>query len=218
MKKSFWQLFEIEIMSNEYPYTHAKVIAKKLHRSEKSIYSQAFLMGLKKSEQFLKEELERQGDRLRAAGANNRFKKGQTPPNKGKKQKEFMTTEAIERTKATRFKKGNLPVNHKPVGFERITKDGYVEVKTFEPNVFELKHRVEWIKKYRAIDKNLILVCKGTNKTNCDPDNWELITRIENMKRNTYHNYPKEIANAIQLRGALHRQINKHLKNISHAK
>jgi hypothetical protein len=29
------------------------------------------------------------------------------------------------------------------------------------------------------------------------------------MNRNTYHNYPKEIANLVQLRGALTRQINK---------
>ena len=41
-----------------------------------------------------------------------------------------MTPEAIERTKATRFKKGDKPGNHRKVGSERITVDGYIEIKT----------------------------------------------------------------------------------------
>lgn len=41
------------------------------------------------------------------------------------------------------------------------------------------------------------------------PDSVELITRQELMKRNTLHRYPKPIAQLIQLRGALNRQINK---------
>jgi hypothetical protein len=41
----------------------------------------------------------------------------------------------------------------------------------------------------------------------------ELISRAENMRRNSYHTrYPKEVAQLIQLRGALNRQINKRLK------
>ncbi len=39
------------------------------------------------------------------------FQKGHTPMNKGLKQSEYMTPGAIERTKATRFKKGNVPHN-----------------------------------------------------------------------------------------------------------
>jgi hypothetical protein len=37
----------------------------------------------------------------------------------------------------------------------------------------------------------------------------ELVTLQENMLRNTIHNYPKPIVKAVQLRGALTRQINK---------
>ena len=62
--------------------------------------------------------------------------------NKGRKQTEYMSEEQLAKTKATRFKKGHVPKNHKPVGYERITRDGYIEVKTAEPNVFELKHRL----------------------------------------------------------------------------
>ena len=39
------------------------------------------------------------------SGLTGHFQKGQVSYNKGKKQSEFLSAEAIERTKATRFKK-----------------------------------------------------------------------------------------------------------------
>lgn len=44
------------------------------------------------------------------------FVKGSSPPNKGKKMEEWMSPEMIEKTKATRFKKGIVPPNTKPLG------------------------------------------------------------------------------------------------------
>ncbi|CAB3960116.1 hypothetical protein LMG7053_06166 [Achromobacter ruhlandii] len=38
-------------------------------------------------------------------------------------------------------------------------------------------------------------------------DKVECISFAENMRRNTLHRYPKEIAHAIQMRGALNRRI-----------
>lgn len=64
------------------------------------------------------------------------FEKGHIPINKGTK---GMFNVGGNRTS---FKKGNIPQNHKPVGYERINVDGYIEIKTKEPNVFKLKHRV----------------------------------------------------------------------------
>ncbi len=37
------------------------------------------------------------------------------------------------------FAKGNVPPNHRPVGSERISKDGYIEVKVAEPKQVEIK-------------------------------------------------------------------------------
>ena len=68
---------------------------------------------------------------------------GIAPPNKGKEMSEYMTPEAIERTRATRFEKGHRPATWLPVGSERVdAKDGYVLIKTAEPDVYKLKHRV----------------------------------------------------------------------------
>jgi hypothetical protein len=51
-----------------------------------------------------------------ASGYDARFKKGTSPPNKGRKQEDWMSPEAIERTKGTRFQKGQMPSNHHEVG------------------------------------------------------------------------------------------------------
>ena len=126
-----------------------------------------------------------------------------------------MSREQIDRTKATRFGKGHIPANHKPVGYERITKDGYVEVKTAEPNVFELKHRLVWVERNGPIPSGCNIQFRDGNKQNFSIDNLYMISRSEQMRsENSYHaRYPEEVKKLIQLKGALHRQINKVSKN-----
>lgn len=52
------------------------------------------------------------------------------------------------------------------------------------------------------------LVFRDGNKANLDINNLELITRRELMARNTVHRLPKDVALAVQMLGALRRQIN----------
>ncbi len=54
---------------------------------------------------------------------------------------------------------------------------------------------------------------KDGNKQNIALDNLELVSRADLMKRNSYHNYGKEIAQLVQLKGAVTRQINKRERN-----
>ena len=90
---------------------------------------------------------------------------------------------------STSFKKGNTPFNHKPVGHERITVDGYVEIKTAEPNVFELKHRQIWEQQHGKIPDNYVLVFKNMNKQDCRIENLMLISRAELVRLNqSYRN------------------------------
>lgn len=70
-------------------------------------------------------------------GFNGRFEKGLIPHNKGQK---GVCAKGAEKGW---FKKGQIPINHKPVGSERITKDGYIMLKVAEPNKWRLKHVVE---------------------------------------------------------------------------
>src|SRR5699024_2065007 len=67
-------------------------------------------------------------------GRSGHFKKGSIPWNKG--------LSYMPNNKETRFQKGNIPHGHREVGSERIIRDGYIEIKVAEPNVWDLKHRV----------------------------------------------------------------------------
>lgn len=107
-------------------------------------------------------------------GTDGRFKKGQTAHNKGIK---GWYAQGMERNW---FKKGNIPQNYKPVGSERISKDGYIEIKVKDPNKWQLKHRYIWEKENGKIPKGMLLIFKDNNKLNIDLDNLMLISKAEN--------------------------------------
>ena len=109
------------------------------------------------------------------SGLTGKFRKGQTPHNKGKK----MPKEVYEKVKHTMFAKGNVPPNHRPVGSERISKDGYIEVKVEEPNKWRLKQRVVYEETKGKIPEGCPIIFLDGNKRNFDIDNLKCITRSE---------------------------------------
>lgn len=109
------------------------------------------------------------------SGLTGKFRKGQTPHNKGKK----MPKEVYEKVKHTMFAKGNVPPNHRPVGSERISKDGYIEVKVAEPNKWRLKQRVVYEEAKGEIPEGCPIIFLDGNKRNFDIDNLRCITRSE---------------------------------------
>ena len=110
------------------------------------------------------------------SGLTGRFEKGHTSWNKG--------TKGLTHANKTSFKKGNIPQNHKPVGYERINVDGYVEIKVAEPNVFKLKHRVIYENIYGKIPDNHNVVFADGNKLNLDPDNLIIVSKSEMLIMN----------------------------------
>lgn len=121
------------------------------------------------------------------SGLTGQFKKGHTTHNKGKKQTEYMSNDAIERTKATRFKKGNRPLNYRPVGSERITKDGYIEVKVADPNKWETKNKIVYKQHFGDIPKGYKVIYADGNKLNNDPNNLILVSNSELLIANRNH-------------------------------
>lgn len=86
------------------------------------------------------------------------------------------------------FKKGNLPHNTKYNGHERISKDGYIEVR-IKQGVYRLKHLVNWEAVNGKLPPGYCLRCKDGNVKNTNANNWKLITREENMLRNSKIEY-----------------------------
>lgn len=113
-------------------------------------------------------------------GRTGQFKKGQAPQNKGKK----MPPEVYEKCKGTMFKRGNIPKNHRSVGSERITRDGYIEIKVEEPNKWTLKHRYIWEQEHGKIPDSHILIFRDNDKTNIVLDNLLMISRSQNAVLN----------------------------------
>lgn len=120
------------------------------------------------------------------SGLTGQFKKGNVAHNKGKKQIEYMSQESIERTKKTRFKKGNKPKNYRPVGSERITKDGYIEVKVADPNKWETKNKIIYKQYFGDIPEGHKIIYADGNKLNNDINNLILVSDNEELIMNRH--------------------------------
>jgi len=201
---------QIERLKEIYATTLTADIAEDFSVSIYVIRNAAYVLRLKKDPEWVRERSRISIMRSDHPGRKFWIKKGSTPKNKGLKQEQYMSCEAIEKTKKTRFKKGNKPLNVRPVGFERITKDGYIEVKT-ESGKFELKHRIIWQQANGTIPKGYNVQFKDGNSQNLCVENLYIINRSDQLKNENsmYARYPKEIQLAIQAKGALNRQINK---------
>lgn len=211
--RKIWNTSDDEIMIHNYPNMDTGVLAKFLNTTIKAVYSRAKILGLKKASEYIEIKRAKEAELLRKVGAATRYKKGNKPINTGLKQSEYMSPEAIERTKATRFKKGHKPHNHKPIGHTRITKDGYVEVKVAESNRFVLLHRWIWKIWNGPISDNHIITFIDGNQQNCSIENLKMITMQENMMNNTIQRYPEELRDVMQLTGRLKSKIKQKSKN-----
>lgn len=146
-----------------------------------------------------------------------RIKKGSVPPNKGMKPEEYMSSESHERMKATQFKAGHKPHNTKEekrgVIVSRKDKNGmYYKFIKISDGDWRLYHRMLWEETNGKIPEGHLLVFKDGDTNNVVLENLELITKTENMYRNSKHDYPKEIIPSLVLSKKLENRIND-LKN-----
>lgn len=112
-------------------------------------------------------------------GRTGCFVKGQEPANKGK------SMPYHPNSAATRFKKGGRSGRaaelYKPIGTERVSQDGYREVKIHDgmplQSRWRLVHLVEWEKVNGPIPEGHCLKSIDGDRSNVDPANWQLIPR-----------------------------------------
>lgn len=124
--------------------------------------------------------------KISSSTIGGRFYKGQSAHNKGQK----MPDHVYEKVKPTMFKKGNVPKNHREVGSERISVDGYVEVKVAEPNKWKLKQRILYEQYHNVtLRKDEVVLFLDGNRLNMDKDNLIKLTRAELVRFNQDHYY-----------------------------
>jgi hypothetical protein len=77
------------------------------------------------------------------------------------------------------------------------------------------QHHLLWAAAHGPVPPGHALAFKNGDRTDVRLDNLECIPRRELMLRNTVHNYPKPLAETIQLLGALTNRIRR--RTASHA-
>ncbi|MEJ5143958.1 HNH endonuclease signature motif containing protein [Sphingobacterium sp. MYb388] len=120
---------------------------------------------------------------------DSQIKRGNTPPNKGKKLEDFMSPETIEKFKKNTYRKGNIPHNaYNEIGkiVTRQKTDGTERYKyiCLELGKWQLYQHYVWEKNKGPIPiGNLIRFIDG-DSMNCDINNLECVTKFENLQRN----------------------------------
>jgi hypothetical protein len=192
-----------DIIRQRYPFEPTKKIADDLGLSESSVYNRAWSMGIKKDPTYLRSTQFPPGY---LGGKVTQFKKGQAPPNKGQK----MSKDLYQKVAKTMFKKGNKPMNTQPIGtiHQRFDKSGkmYLYIKLADSN-WQLLNRYTWEQYHGPIPKGLIVAYKDGNYLNNDINNLMLLTKKENMARNTIQRFPVELQNLIKINCKLNKKI-----------
>lgn len=188
-----WTKEQEELLSKLYPDTKTEELCKILNLNRSKIYNKAFQMGLQKSESYLKANVY-----TIKPSEKTMFKKGHEPWNKGVKGLDIGG-------KQTQFKKGHRPNNWKPEGSERIDVDGFIMIKI--NGKYVPKHRHVWEQENGPVPKGYVVYFKDGDKQNVQIDNMGIMTKKENMKRNSILNLPEELQEIINLKKTITKLI-----------
>lgn len=127
--RRFWTAVDDAVLRDLYPDFPTAMIAREMQRSLSAVYARAAFLNLTKSQAYRDSPYAsrlRRGDNV---GARFRFQKGHVPANKGLRRPGW----SPGRMRETQFKKGvrrGVAVTlYKPIGTERLSKDGYLERK-----------------------------------------------------------------------------------------
>lgn len=133
-------------------------------------------------------------------GRTGQFAPGQEPANKGRRMPYHPNSAA------TRFRKGQrcgmANRKYKPIGTERITRDGYVERKIHDGMPLQSRwravHLINWEARHGPLPEGHALKCLDGDKSNTDPSNWEavpraLLPRLAGRWARSYDDAPSEL-------------------------
>jgi len=210
MSRLVWLDWQLRTLGQMYPHHSADEISQAIGLSVEHVFRKACFLGLKKDPAYMAKQLKSQSENLQRSGVAHRFQAGLVPWNKG------ISLESHPNMVPTQFKKGNRPHTWVPVGSYRVVPDGYLEYKFSDAPGDAYKrwipvHRKLWIETNGPIPPGHILRFKNGMKTivleEITIDRLELITRLENLRRNSIHNLPPELKEVYQLRGVLKRAI-----------
>lgn len=199
---------DVAYIIEHYATMSAQEIAVARGMTKTTVLNIAHKNGLHKSREWIAERARQRSADPNHGGRVTRFKKGSTPYTKGRKIEEWMSPEGIANSTKTRFRKGQLSHNIRPVGSERVNVEGYIEIKIADPNKWRQKQRVVWESANGPVPDGYVVSFRDGNKLNCELSNLMLTTKAENLQKVTMHNYPDDVREIIHMRAVLRRHIN----------
>lgn len=204
-----WTKRDDKLLRSIYPWLPTPEVARALNRSVCSVYGRVQLLRIEKSKPYLAEKKRKERERLRTSGIAHRYPKGHVPANKGLRRPGY----APGRMASTQFRKGQAPRNTMPLWSFRMC-DGYLMLKTGKPGPkptsgWEYVHKLIWEHWNGPLPdwRKARIWWKDGDHLNNSLSNLELVAGADHVARTTVHNLPKELAQVIQLRGALNRRI-----------
>lgn len=226
-----WTPAEVRALRKRYPHEATVALARALGRSDRVVYQKALKLGLRKSSAYLSKLKREAANALQEAGQRSRFAPGAAPWNKGLPG----ATGTHPNCQRTWFRPGRPPQqarNYRPIGSLRIDPKRGALVRKFtdDPSIVPAMrwrpvHTMVWEAAHGPVPAGHVVVFKPGQKTfraeEITLDRLELVTRAENMRRNSMHTrYPPELAALMQLGGALKRKLNNRIRkaNPTHEK
>jgi len=201
-----WTESERDVMRARYPHERTADIARDLGRRTSTLYAMADQMGLRKTPERLAE-----GGRLRKGQRHSpatEFKPGQKSWNKGTRYTPG------GRSVETQFKPGHWPAgkdrDYYVLGALRVNADGYIDMRTsFEPGRlgWTALHRILWEDAHGPIPPGHAVCFINGDPLDCELANLELVSRADLLRRNSVHNYPKPLVDAIRAKAVLTKAI-----------
>lgn len=210
-----WTPQQEALLRAEYASTPTAELAPRVGMTVDQCNRKAVMLGIKKDKAVVA-QMARERSGPDHPMRQHTFKPGNVPANKGKRMPEGWSP---GRMAQTQFKKGVRPHTWQPVGTQVVNTEGYLDEKVADGTgprhlFWKPVHRLVWERHHGPIPEGHIVVFKPGRKTT-DPalitvDALELLTRAENMRRNSFRaNWPPELQALVTARACLTRAIRK---------
>jgi hypothetical protein len=199
-KRKLWTDSEINFIKSNYQELSYIDIARYFGRTVLSVYGIAHKLNIRKPVYPWNKNAAGTGICKSNSGS---FKKNHKSWNLG--------TKGICKGSSTSFKKGHIPKNTSFDGCIRIRKTNtgrpykYYRVSKMKWILYHVKI---WNDTYGPVPPGCIIVFINGNSMDCRIENLEMITKTENMRRNTIQRYPEDLRKVMQVLGKLKHSIN----------
>lgn len=209
-RRLFWSPEDEQLLRELYPDAPTNQIADRIGRNQRAVYAKAKALGLRKSAEFLSSAASGRLQSVSGVGVATRFKARHEPWNKGK------TYVAGGRSQETRFAPGHVPLQWVPIGTETVDSQGYRKRKVRDDapagesrRNWRFVHILLWEAENGPVPSGHAIVFRNGDRSDFRIENLELVSRAELARRNSVHNLPEDVKQAIRGIAVLNRQINK---------